>query len=41
MDKETCPHCGFVAHKLCRDDNGYWKYVCERCGSIFVVKAAR
>ena len=32
----TCPHCGFSAHKLCWDGE-HWKYVCERCGAIFIV----
>lgn len=32
----TCPYCGFKAHKLCSQDGKSWKYICERCNSIFV-----
>ncbi len=36
MSTVTCPHCGFIAHKLCSDGNR-WKYICERCKAIFVI----
>ena len=32
----TCPCCGFKAHKLCSQGDGLWKYICERCNTIFV-----
>ena len=32
----TCPYCGFRAHKLCSQDGKLWKYICERCNSIFI-----
>lgn len=32
--KKTCPVCGFTAHAICSDGNG-WTYTCERCGAIF------
>lgn len=35
-DKVTCPHCGFLAHKLCSDGH-QWRYVCERCRYIFTI----
>ena len=35
MSVKTCPECGFIAHALCSSGN-QWKYVCERCGTIFI-----
>lgn len=38
MENKTCPICGFIAHPLCSIDGQYWKYTCERCGRVFLVK---
>lgn len=35
MNKETCPRCGFLAHRICSNDGKHWKYVCERCEFVF------
>lgn len=32
-----CPYCGFTARPLCSNDGVTWKYVCNRCKSIFTV----
>lgn len=31
----TCPVCGFTARKLASEDGKNWRYVCNKCGTIF------
>lgn len=38
MEKKTCPYCGFAGHALSSEDGVIWKYICERCKKIFIVK---
>lgn len=30
------PYCNFTARKLCPVDDKIWKYICNRCSSVFV-----
>lgn len=39
MQKVSCPYCGYPSRAMSSQDGQYWKYVCERCGKIFVVDA--